>query len=185
MDTLQEKLLGFLAAGVPQTAAALAAGCTDGYISQLMQEPHFRKLLAERGAAKLEVALKHDTSIEAIESRALTAIGDKLPFVRSPVEAAKIFQILNSAKKRLHEQPGGGSNEALQHVTIVLPRAAQIHLQMNSLRQVIEVEGRSMATLPSRALPSLAAERDAARATELLDQMEVHETVIGGVVRVL
>ena len=185
-DSLREKLLGFLAAGVPQTAAALACGCSDSYVSQLLTEDSFRTLLAERQSGKLATAVAHDESLEATEARALAALSSKLPFVKGPLEAARIFQILNSAKKRVLEAPNVGAAGS-QQVTIVLPKAAQVYIQMNAQRQVIEVEGRSMATLPSKALPALSArlkEADEQRAELVLENVR-RETVIGGVVCVL
>jgi hypothetical protein len=57
---------------------------------------------------------------------------------------------------------------------------------MNSLNQVIEVQGRSMATLPSRNLPGLLTDlKDQQRATAVLDRVEPMKTVINGVERVL
>lgn len=194
-DPLKEKLLGLLAAGVSQTGAALATACSVGYVSQLLEDPDFAAALGERKSVRVEAAIKHDDTIEAIEVKALKVIDSKLPFVRNPLEAARIFQILNSAKKRA--VVGTDTPQALgaQIVSIILPKAAAVQINMNSLNQVTEVQGRSMATLPSRSLPSLAADvkvkkvelakADEQRADELLSAMEVHTTKIGGVVAVL
>lgn len=195
-DPTKEKLLGLLAAGVSQTSAALAIGVSDGYVSQLLDDPIFSGLLSQKRVDKLENAVAFDTSLAKVEERALKALDTKLAFVRNPLEAARIFQILNTAKQRT--QLTGATAEALgaQQVTIVLPKAASVQISMNSSNQVIEVQGRSMATLPSRALPALAQDiiakqkkldsDDAARAQELLTAMSSEMvTTIGGVQRVL
>lgn len=196
-DPVREKLVSLLASGVGQRQAAMAVGVSDSYVSQLLEDSAFSSALAARSAEKLQGAIQHDDHVESIEAKALKAVETKLPFVRNAMEAARIFQILNSAKKRAIAD-GGQRPEALgaQQVSIILPRAAQVHIQLNSNNQVTEVSGRSMATLPSRALPDLATDvavkkkaelenRDAAKARELLDQMAPQKTVIGGVVRVL
>lgn len=192
VDPTREKLLGLLAAGVSQTSAALAVGVTDGYVSQLLSEQEFSAALVEKRGASLSAAVEHDAKIESVEAKALRAVETKLPFVRNAIEAARIFQILNSSKRRLEAGSSGGDSLGAQQVTIILPRAAAVQITMNTLNQVIEVQGRSMATLPSRALPSLAtdvAERrritDESNAAELLESMARVSTVIGGVERVL
>lgn len=191
-DPLRARILSLLAAGVSQGSTALACGVTDGYVSQLLTEPEFLQALTDSRVEKVETAIAHDSKIEDIEAKALKALGEKVPFVRNAMEAAKIFQILNNAKKRsgpaASESTGGAG---AQQVNIVLPRAAQVAIQLNSNNQVVEVAGRSMATLPSRALPSLAAERiaakDTAQAANILDKIasKEHMTIINGVPKLL
>jgi hypothetical protein len=183
---VREKLLGFLAAKVPQTTAAAAAGVSDAYVSQLMREPDFLAELAARSAGSLEADIKHDSTIESVEAKALETLEKKLPFVRSALEAGRIFQILNSAKKRATIDPASaGLAGAARTVTIVLPAASRPGLKFNSDNQVIEVEGRVMAPLPSRELPNLAKQADEERAAAFLSTVAPLNTVIGGVVKVL
>ena len=183
VDAIREKLLGFLSAGASQTVAASAAGCSDTLVSQIVREPEFLAALQQRQAGKLASNVQHDDTIESAEARALEALNSKLMFVKDPMQAARIFQILNSAKKRVMD-PTHQSPESVQQVTIVLPRAAAARIQINSQSQVIEVEGRSMATLPSRSLPALQKQREVERAELLLEQVQM-TTVINGVVAVL
>jgi hypothetical protein len=201
LDPLREKLLGFLAGGVSQSAAALACGVSDGLVSQILEEPEFLAALAARSVAKLETALAHDDSIEAAEAHSLKILKEKLPFVRSAVEAARIFKTLNEAHKRAapatNQRP---ESLGAQQVMLVLPKAAAVHIQMNAQNQVIEIAGRSMATLPSRSLPSLSADRqqaaqdvkekakaaDTIAADKILDGLANRPaTLIGGVLKVL
>lgn len=192
-DPLREKLLGLLSAGVGQGPAALAVGISDGYLSQLMKDPDFVAALAVRSSVRVEKALKHDDKIESLEDKVLGVLESKLPFVRNPLEAVRIFQALNAAKKRAQVGAGNG-NEILgaQQVAIVLPKAAAVHITVNSLNQVIGVDGGTMATLPSRSLPELAAkmkkrqqEEEAVRAQELLALTGSPVTFMNGVARVL
>jgi hypothetical protein len=188
-DPLRDKLLSLLAADVSASSAALACGCTDSYVSQLLQDEDFSRRLVILRSVKLERALAHDEKLEAVESKALAQVAAKLPFTRGPLEAARIYQILNNAKK--HATPGTGADATgAQQVTIVLPRAAAVQIQLNSSNQVIDVNGRSMAPLPSRALPAIAAEneqkrKDAARATALLNAISTDTVTINGVERVI
>lgn len=160
-NPLITKLLSFLAAGVAPSIAASATGCDPSYVSQLLENEQFKEELYKRSAKELEKDIQHDSSIEAVEAKALAAIEQKLPFIRTAAEAAKIFSILNSAKKRAIAPANPVDAGGLSTVTFVLPRAAlrSIELKMNTQQQVIEVEGRTMAPLPSSQLPAILAAR--------------------------
>lgn len=188
-----QKILGYLAAGVQPAVAASAAGVDPSYVSQLLDQEPFRLELYQRSAERLETAVAHDTKTESVEAKALAMIEQKLPFVRSAIEAAKIFQILNNSKKKAIAPNSSGGDASVGGVTIVLPRAALkgIELRVNTQQQVIEVEGRTMAPLPSKQLPAILEARnkqkllDGERAESLLETATPLHTTIGGVVRVL
>lgn len=194
-SAIVDKLLGFLAAGASQTVAASAAGCSDGYVSQLVQEPWFLERLAELRSSRLSADIKHDDLLAETERRALEAVNAKLPFIKSAADAARVFSILNSARRQVAaDSAASAGSAAVQQVTIVLPQAAAARIKINSSQQVIEVEGRSMAPMPSRALPALQkqvveanlVQKDNKRATDLLNKLDAPmHTVIGGVVKVL
>lgn len=151
----RERIISYLGQGIQQSVVATSCGVTPAYVSQLLELPEVREEIAQLQAAKLEGALETDSKIETVEAMALKAIHDKLPYVRSAVEAAKIFATLNGARRKA--APSGAGNDVLagQQVTIVLPKGAAVHFKLNQSNQVIEVDGRAMAPLPSRALPAL------------------------------
>jgi hypothetical protein len=157
LGATKEKLLGYLAAGVAPLVAANAAGVEPGYVTQLLQQEDFRQALALKGSELLEGALSHDRKLDKLEDKALNMVEQKLPFVRTATEAAKIFQTLNASKRRAMATDTNTSNLGAQTVTIVLPQAAAAFIKVNTTNQVIEVEGRTMAPLPSRSLPALQA----------------------------
>lgn len=179
LDT--DKIASLLAAGAPQAAVAAAVGCDPSRISQLLSDTQFQELLATKGTARLQAAIDHDTSIESLEAKALRAVEQKLPFVRGPMEAAKIFQILNNSKKRAPANQTPDQHN-VQIVQVILPAQARTSLRTNSQNQVIEVEGRTMATLPSKALPQRAAELLKTATPESSKFPEVPDlmTVLGG-----
>lgn len=183
-DATREKLIGILGAGVPPSAAALAAGVTPAYVTQLMEEESFRAKVVEASAARLDTAIAQDKTIESLKTKTLRVIENKLPFVRGPLEAARIYQILDSAKTNAPNNQNTNTTGGVTMVNIILPKAAGVALKLNSANQVIEVEGQTMATLPSRELPALR-KRDEEKAQEVLEKTTPLNTVIGGVVRVL
>lgn len=181
-DPVKEKLLGILGAGVPQTAAALACGVSDGYVSQLMDDPEFAQALAARKSKKVEAAIKYEDTVESVRDKALGILDAKLAYVKSPMEAARIFQILDSARRTTGSGTGTQDNQPLgiQQVAVVLPKAAQVLITMNAQNQVIDVQGRSMATLPSRSLPALSKEQSEKKdALRLADQTAAGTTLAG------
>lgn len=202
-DPVKGKLVSFLAAGVPPSAAASAAGVTPAYVTQLLDDEEFRTAVVEASAKSLEDAIAKDTKVEDIKAKALRVIEQKLPFVRSALEATRIYQILDSTKKQAPTGTQQNGQAGITMVNIILPKAAGMSLKLNGLNQVIEVEGRTMATLPSRELPILQAtnkvakdaekaatlaalgQKDTDKAAEVLDRVTPLNTVIGGVVRVL
>lgn len=155
----RERIISYLGQGIQASIVATSCGVSAGYISQLLELPEVREEIAKLQAGKLEAALEADERVETVEMMALKMVKDKLPFVRSAVEAAKIFATLNAAKRKA--APNGQTADVLagQQVTIVVPRGAALHFKLNASNQVVEVDGRAMAPLPSRALPALQRER--------------------------
>lgn len=149
---VRDKVISYLAAGVSQTVAAEAAGVSDGYVSQLLAVPEVQQELALLKAHRLDGELTLDTEIEKAEKLALEVTIKKLPFVKAG-EAAKIFTAMNSARKKALD--GGSDKASGQQVTLVLPKAAKVMVTINPDNQIIEVDGRSMAPLPSKGLQVL------------------------------
>lgn len=151
----RDKIIGYLGRGVSPQVTATSCGVTPAYVSQLLDLEDVRDEIALRRAGLLEEALEADTTIERIEKAALKKVEEKLPYVRSAIEAVKIAATLNGMKRKAASTDQGADVLAAQQVTILLPRAASVNLKINANNQVIEVEGRTMAPLPSKALPGL------------------------------
>ena len=151
----RDKIIAYLGQGIQQSIVATSCGVTPAYISQMLELEDVRLEVAQLRAKHLDSALEVDSSIERIERLALKQIESKLPFVKTAVEAAKIFATLNNSKKKTAGTDQGSDALAAQQVTVTIPRGAAIHFKMNESNQVIEVEGRTMAPLPSRSLPAL------------------------------
>jgi hypothetical protein len=154
-NSTRDKIINYLGQGIQQSIVATSCGVTPAYVSQLLEIPEVREEIARLKAGQLEAAIAADSSLERIEKSALKMVEQKLPFVRSAVEAAKIFATLNAAKRKATPDKHTDDAIAAQQVTITLPKASSLHFRINSSNQVIEVEGRAMAPLPSRALPEL------------------------------
>ena len=151
----RDKIIKYLGQGIQQSIVASSCGVTPAYISQMLELEDVRSAIAAEQAGQLEVALESDANIERIEKKALAMVETRLPMVTSAMEAAKIFATLNASKKKV--TAGARTEDAIsaQQVVITVPRGASIHFKVSEQNQVIEVDGRSMAPLPSSGLAAL------------------------------
>lgn len=157
MSSVREKLINYLAAGVSQSAAAEAVGVTPSYVSQLLEEDGVRGEIAGVRGETLNKQLKQDELVEQGEKAALEKMIAMLPYSRSLSETTKAFATLNAAKRKSIEALGRDNNNSGIAVTIVMPQAASVMMQVNVDNQVVEIAGKSIAPLPSAQLPGLAA----------------------------
>jgi len=168
-SSTREKIISYLGQGIQQSVVASSCGVTPAYISQLLEVQEVRDEIALLQAGQLEKALTSDAKMDDVEKLALRIVEQKLPYVKSAGEAAGIFAKLNGAKRKA--ATGKDANDALaaQQVIIQIPKSASLHFKLNSTNQIIEVEGRTMAPLPSSALPALQRARMGSTELEVTD----------------
>lgn len=153
--SVRDKVIAYAGQGIAPAVIATACGVTPAYISQLLDLEDVKSEISQVRAGKLEDAIAADTAVETVEKAALAQIKAKLPFVKDAVSAARIFTALNNAKKKATPNEQNMDAVSAQQVTVTIPRGAALHFKINEVNQVIEVEGRIMAPLPSRSLADL------------------------------
>lgn len=150
---MNDRIISLLSEGYDQTTVAAAVGCTDSYISQLVADEVVREKIATARLGKLEKNVEHDTELDAIEDSAIQRMRTLIPFVTKAHEAVMIFNAVNSAKRKAGDGgPAKGGNPGAPIVQLNISDAAAVHFRLSSDRQVIEVEGRSMATMNASTL---------------------------------
>lgn len=169
---MREQILELLGHGLGISEVALAVGCDPSWISQLMSDESFKAEVQTLRAARTAKHLEHDTNLDQLEARVLERLGKLVDFCTKPGEAAKVFSILNGAKRRAAATAETGAPTGTV-VNINLPQAVAVQLQISQDRQVIEVAGRSMTTLPAK---QVAAALEQRKATRLL-ALEVPKTL--------
>jgi len=174
MSSVRDKIIGYLAAGVSQTIAAESAGVSDSYVSQLLEQEGVREEIAAKKSVKLERHIEVDDTIENIEKEALKIVSSKLKFVNA-VEASKIFATMNAARKKADAGAIGNSAGQVDTVVFVLPKAARTMIQINSDNQIIEVDGKTTAPLPSKVLPQLQKRLEQQKTVELPHITDIRE----------
>lgn len=161
----QERILELLGAGASQSQVAMAVGVEESYISQLMAQEEFRKAVQELRA---EAAAKHaavDARIDSIEDKAWRRIDNLVELETNLMKLLKVAQAANAAKRRT-QGVGMAQPATALTVNIALPQAAVVEFTMSTDRQVVDIGGRAMTTMPSKLVQERLKERKAERLAE-------------------
>jgi len=165
------KLVNYLAYDVPHRQIAAALGLTDGRVSQLSAEPKVTELvLARKAEISIADAEKMATLADA-RSALLKNIVDLAGESESLGEAVRAYQILDqmasaeAVKDPALEQKGSRPDKVIVQIPIFVSQALSI--EKNSANEIIEVAGRSMATLPTKETYQLL--QDVAKENNIID----------------
>lgn len=170
---MKERIIEMLGQGLSATQVASAVGCDDSYISQLISDEDVSRQIQELRAENFSKYVEQDKFLDDAEARALEKVSSLVGFISKPAEAVRVFGILNAAKRRTVDQVNQQQAVA-QTVSLDLPAAARVRFTLTHDKQVIEIEGRSMTTMPAKNLAARLEQRNASR---LLD-MQVPATIL-------
>jgi hypothetical protein len=165
--TLKDQIRTMLGDGVEASAISRALGCDPSYISQLMADENFAAEVTSQRVLNLTDATSRDRKLSKLEDLAIDKLEQTIQWVSKPMEAARILQIVNGTKRRGAELNGAQAQGSAPTVILQLPEAARVTFTLNSNSQVVDVDGRSMAPLPSNKLMELAQARKRAAAEAL------------------
>lgn len=160
---MKEQILKLLGANQTAAVVAMAVGCTESYVSQLMADEKFAAEVHALRVKSLQAASVRDDKMDAIEDMLLEQLETIVPFITKPNEILNATKIVNSLRRRgagaAPVSAGAGAPAAGAVVRLVLPEMpAKIEYKTNGANEVIEVAGRTMATLPAELLTKMAAE---------------------------
>jgi hypothetical protein len=159
---MKDRIIELLGKGISAIQVASAVGCDDSYISQLLNEPGVTEKVQALKAEHFAKYAEQDATLDKAEAAALEKVSTLLPFVTRPSEAVRMYGILNAAKRRTSDSLQS-SQVIAQTVQLDLPAAARVRFTITQDKQVIEVEGRSMTTMPAKSLAAQLEQRNAAR----------------------
>ena len=167
---MKHKIIDMLGAGVSPVQTALAIGVTEGYISQLLAQEDIATQVQELRATRATAHIDHDTALDTDEEVARKLVRRNLDngFLK-PMEALKHFQVLNAARRKT-DVVGQTQVPTSTVVNLNIPTMATVQFKMTSDRQVIEIDSRSMATMPAREVTKLLREK---KAVEMLEQSSI------------
>lgn len=159
---MKDKIIEMLGKGITPTQVASAVGCDDSYISQLMSDEIIFAQVMQLKAEHFSKFVDQDSRLDAAESAALDKVATLAQFITKPSEAVRVYAVLNAAKRRTTDSVSNAQAVALT-VALDLPEAARVRFTVTNDKQVIEIEGRSMTTMPARSLAARLEQRNAAR----------------------
>ena len=152
-----EKLKKLLSQDIQQSSVAAALGCTEGFISQCLSEESFRHDVAALKLARVESVNDRDITLDKMEDKIIKKLDKAVDYMMRPQELLAAFKAVNSATRRGAAVVGNSQGMVGQVVTVILPVVHSSAFIRNQNGEIIEADGRSLATLPSNVLKQMAA----------------------------
>ena len=152
---------------ITQADVAKVLNVTESYISQVVSEPEFQAKLSAARVQNLKEETEHDNKLATTEAKALDKVSTMLDYVTKPTEAARIFQILNAAKRRgvTEAEKSLVVNQQTTVVMLQLPDVVKQKFITNTNNEVVQIGDRPMVTMDSQLLLAKAKENENEQAT--------------------
>ena len=152
IDTV--KLINYLAYGVSHTQISTALAISPARVSQLSADPKVIDLVAARKAEISIEELERKADLKTAAATLLGTIVELAGETESIGEAVRAYEILDKlarnseAEDGARTRPGKAASTLIVQVPIFVQQALQI--ETNSKNEIVELAGRSMATLNTK-----------------------------------
>jgi hypothetical protein len=154
----KERILNLLGSGLSNEVVSTTVGCDPSYVSQLMSDEDFRAKVVALRTQTLTANTERDKKIDAIEDSIIEKLRDSLEYVIRPDHLLRAFAVVNKAARR-GIAPAAATVINNTVVNLQLPTAATQKFTLSENGEVIEVEGRQLATMPAKSLLNTLAKR--------------------------
>ena len=154
LNSTEERALNLLGKGVTPAQTAMALGVTESTISQLLSNDEFAEKVAELRYTNLLQHSERDSKADTLEDKLLKKLNDLVPFLMKPIEVARVYQIVNSAKRRGQSTPESITT-AKEVVPLVMPVTIINKFSVNSANQVIQAGAQPLITVQSGNMKAL------------------------------
>ena len=150
-------VIRYLAQGLSTSQIAGAVGCDESYISQLKADPEIQQQVQAQLAEATVKDVNFDDLLDTAEEKALRRIDASIGFAPLP-QALAAFRVLNSARRR-KDGPAVAPTTTTVNVVLTLPENALPRYVVNKANEIVEVEGRTMASATPAALNTILQEK--------------------------
>lgn len=161
-----DKLINLAARGIPQNSIAKALGVSEGRVTQLLADERVQEHIILKEAELASKDLDALTSLEKINTKLLGKIDNLAEETDSLGEAVAAYEKLT----KLQAQKSGGNTETedgIRKITLSIPIFLQqnINIQTSSKNEIIDINKRPMATMPTIVVHKLIKDHAAAKAS--------------------
>ncbi len=178
LSSTEERALNLLGKGVTPVQVASALGVSESAISQLLSKQEFADAVAELRYKNLLEHSARDEKADSLEDKLLKKLNDLIPYLMRPMEVARIYQIVNSAKRRGQSTPES-ITAAQEVVPLIMPTVITNKYTVNVHNQVIQAGQQPLITVQSNNMQALLNRHKEANNVNLLPNGTV-ETSPGG-----
>ena len=154
LTSIEDRALSLLGQGISPEHTAAALGITPARISQMLSTADFAEKVAELRFTTLAKHSERDARADSLEDKLLKKLEDLIPFLMRPLEIARIYQIVNSAKRRGQSAPEHLTN-AQEVVPLIMPIQIINQFTVNAANQVIKAGQQELITVQSGSMQRL------------------------------
>jgi hypothetical protein len=180
---MKDKVKELLGTGLPNNVVATATGISESQITQWMSEEEFAGEVQTLRTMNLAKATERDNKYNSLEDSILEIMEEKLTnygLTWKPGELARILAIVNGAKRRGAPTEVSGQ-VARSVVPLQLPPVIVAAFVVNGHNQVVEVEGRTVATISASKVVRELENRSKGRTLNVIedkrDMEKAHQTL--------
>lgn len=146
-----EKAKELLGAGLSNVVVASALGVSESLVSQWLSNDEFAQEVQKLKLANLTEATSRDRKWNTLEDTLLQKLEDLLPMLVNPMAVVQALKAVNGAVRRGSPKEMGVQAQST-HVHLHMPALLAAKFTVNPANQVVEVDGRSVATMPAHAV---------------------------------
>jgi predicted transcriptional regulator len=154
LTSTESRALSLLGQGVSPSHTAAALGLTESAISQLLSRADFAEQVAELRFKHLAKHSERDAKADSLEDKLLKKLEDLIPYLMRPLEVARIYQIVNGAKRRGQTAPESITNQQ-EVVPLIMPIQIINQFRVNNANQVIQAGQQQLITVQSAGMQAL------------------------------
>jgi len=153
---MKDRILSLLGSGLQPALVASAVGCSPSLISQMLADENFVMEVSALRVKDIEKMKERDNKWDNLEDLLLQKLQDLIPFMLRPREVIHALSIVNGARRRSEELTKGPTQQVTNNIVVLqLPQrtvSSFSNFELSKNNEVISIEGKSVAPLPSSAL---------------------------------
>lgn len=158
LNHTQKQCLDLLCLGnLSHTQIADTLGITPALISQYLKEDNFSAALAEQKLALIKNNSDRDSKLDSLEDTLVEQLKSASAMAYKPLEIARLFQVINAAKRRGIIVNSQQSVDESKIIKLVVPTQIINKFKVNVVNQVVTTGETSLVTIQSGAMRKLAA----------------------------